>query len=83
MDVLLNFIVRIYLKYKNILELMILKVRKDFMVFNRMKWFIVVDFYMFEGMFLLIIIEEMEVFWLLFCEFGDFFVRLILFGNRS
>ena len=49
LGVLPSFRVRSFLKYKNIPELTILKVRKDFMVFKQRdfiaKWFTVVDFH--------------------------------------
>ena len=53
---------------------MILKVRKDFMVFKKSdfiaKWFTVVDFHTPEAMFLLTITEEKEAALSLFSELG-------------
>ena len=53
---------------------MILKVRKDFMVFKQSdfiaKWFTVVDFHTLEAMFLLTITEEKEAALSLFSELG-------------
>ena len=53
---------------------MILKVRKDFMVFKQRdfiaKWFTVVDFHTLEAMFLLTTTEENEAALSLFCELG-------------
>ena len=53
---------------------MILKVRKDFMVFKQLdfiaKWFTVVDFHMLNVMFLLTTTEENEAALSLFCELG-------------
>ena len=53
---------------------MILKVRKDFMVFKQRdfiaKWFTVVDFHTLEAMILLTSTEEKEAALSLFCEFG-------------
>ena len=65
LGVLPSFRVRTFLKYKNIPVLMILKVRKDSMVFKQRdfiaKWFTVVDFHTLEAiMFLLTTTEEKE-----------------------
>ena len=53
---------------------MILKVRKDFMVFKQLdfiaKWFTVVDFHMLYVMFLSTATEENEAALSLFCELG-------------
>ena len=53
---------------------MILKVRKDFMVFKQRdfiaKWFTVVDLYTLEAMFSLTSKEEKEAALSLFCELG-------------
>ena len=53
---------------------MILKVRKDFIVFKRLdfivKWFTVVDFHTLKAMFLLTTTEGMEDTYSLFCELG-------------
>ena len=53
---------------------MILKVRKDFMVFKQRdfiaKWFTAVDFHTLEAMILLTYTEEKEAALSLFCEFG-------------
>ena len=53
---------------------MILKVRKDFMVFKQRdfitKWFTVVDFHTLEAMFLLTTTAEKEAALSLFCELG-------------
>lgn len=53
---------------------MILKVRKDFMVFKQRdfisKWFTAVDFHTLEAMFLLTTTEEREAALSLFCDLG-------------
>jgi len=67
-----RFKVKTFLKYKNVPELMILKVRKDFMVFKQRdfiaKWFTVVDFHTLEAMFLLTTKEKKEAPLSLFSE---------------
>ena len=64
LGILPSFRVRTFIKYKNIPELMILKVRKDFIVFKWrdfiVKWFTVVDFHTLKVMFLLTTTEGME-----------------------
>jgi len=74
LGVLPSFRVRTFIKYKNISEMMISKVRKDFMVFKRcdfiVKWFTVVDFHTLKAMFLLTTTEEKKATLSLFCELG-------------
>ena len=78
LGVLPSFRVRTFLKYKNIPELMILKVRKNFMVFEQRdffaKWFTVVDFHTLEAMFLFTTTEEKEAALSLFVN-SDFLTR--------
>ena len=66
---------------------MILKVRKDFIVFKRrdfiVKWFTVVDFHTLKAMFLLTTTEEMEDTIVTVLWTRDFLARPILPGNRS